>query len=143
MNRYDEHLTPALMARAQRHLVAKAISEFSHERLLAPVAAGERWTLTTRDGRTTYSFTARVHALEHWVLDLDSLTRTVGGQAAELDAQQFVAEFAPRLGIPEQLLPTYLEELASTLGAAAWKLGQPRPTADELVHADYRRSKRR
>jgi len=137
MNRYDEHLTPALMARAQRHLVAKAISEFSHERLLEPLAAGEAWTLTTPDGRTTYSFTARVHALEHWVLDLDSLTRTVGGHAAELDAQQFVAEFAPRLGIPEQLLPTYLEELASTLGAAAWKLGQSRPTADELVHADY------
>ena len=30
------HLSPAAMATAQRHLVAKAIAEFTHERLLAP-----------------------------------------------------------------------------------------------------------
>ena len=34
------HLNPATLARAQRGLVAKAITEFTHERLIAPVA---RW----------------------------------------------------------------------------------------------------
>ena len=35
------HLSPDLLARAQRHLVAKAIGEFSHERLLEPVEDGD------------------------------------------------------------------------------------------------------
>ena len=41
------------------------------------------------------------------------------------------------LGIPDQLLPTYLEEIASTLAAAAWKLRHRRVPVAELVDADY------
>lgn len=146
--RYDEHLTPALMARAQRHLVAKAISELSHERLLAPERVDppvegvaqrpsrDHYVLTTPGG-STYTFTARVHPLEHWVVDESSIERAVGGRPAELDAQELVVELADVLGIPPQLLPTYLEELASTLGSAAWKLAHARLSARDLVHADY------
>ena len=35
------HLNPRTMAAAQRHLVAKALAEFAHERLLAPVRVDE------------------------------------------------------------------------------------------------------
>ncbi|RHW22421.1 GNAT family N-acetyltransferase [Nocardioides immobilis] len=125
------HLTPALMDRAHRHLVAKAIGEYAHERLLAPEPDGSRpgwWTLTA--GTSTYSFSARVHALEHWVVDPASIEPAP-------DAQAFVAELAPTLGIPDQLLPTYLEEIASTLAAAAWKLRHRRVPVAELVDADY------
>ena len=38
------HLNPAAMAVAHRHLVAKALAEFAHERLLAP---GRRRTTAT------------------------------------------------------------------------------------------------
>ncbi|WP_309136267.1 IucA/IucC family protein [Nocardioides campestrisoli] len=137
---YDEHLTPELMARAQRHLVTKAIAEFSHERMLSPAPSAEeagRFALASPDGRTCYSFTARVLPLEHWVVDEASLTRTVDGAPAELDAQDFVAEMAPLLGIPDRLLPLYSEELAATLAAAAWKLARPRPTVEELLDAGY------
>ena len=142
--RYDDHLRPELLERAQRHLVAKAISEFSHERLLTPTAVSlveERapasvskprtYTLTTPG--SLYSFTARVHPLEHWVLDEESLTRTVDGRPADLDVQELVVELAEVLGIPDPLLPTYLEELAATLAAATWKLAHSHLSAADLV----------
>ncbi|WP_435770312.1 GNAT family N-acetyltransferase [Nocardioides sp. SYSU DS0651] len=133
-----DHLAPDLMARAQRHLLAKAIGEYAHERLVAPERRADgRWQLDA--GRSSYCFTARVHALEHWVVDPGSIGRTVAGRPAEPDVQAFVAELAPVLGIPEQLLPTYLEEVAATLAAGAWKLRHRQLPVAELVDADYQR----
>lgn len=133
------HLRPAPMARAQRHLVAKAISEYAHERLVTPRraadSAADHWVLETPG--SSYTFAARVHALEHWVVDEESLVRTVDGDPAPLDAQDLVAELAPVLGIPPALLPVHLEEIASTLAAASWKLVNKTLTAQELVEADY------
>lgn len=70
------HLTPALMDRAHRHLVAKAIGEYAHERLVTPVPDPVRsgwWTLET--GGSSYSFRARRYPLDHWVVDPASLRR--------------------------------------------------------------------
>jgi siderophore synthetase component len=131
----SEHLTPATMAEAQRRLVAKAIAEFAHERLLTPEQTDTGWRVTT--GTSAYTFTARVHALEHWVIDARSLTRTVLGEAAPLDAQELIVECNDRLGIPAPLLPTYLEEIASTLASSAWKQVNHSTSSAELVHADY------
>ncbi len=125
------HLTPAFMDRAHRHLVAKAIGEYAHERLIAPDPDSERpgwWRLMA--GPSSYSFRARVHRLEHWVVDPASIDPAP-------DAQVFIAELAPVLGIPDQLLPTYLEEIGSTLAAAAWKLRYRRIPVADLVGADY------
>lgn len=135
------HLNPDLMARAQRHLVAKALSEFSHERLIAPVAErGQdgrdgRWRVET--GLSSYTFTARVKRLEHWVVDADSIERALDGEPREPDAQELVAELAPVLGIPDSLLPTYLEEIASTLASTAWKLRHRAVPVADLVDAGY------
>jgi siderophore synthetase component len=133
----QSHLTPDTLARAQRHLVTKAIAEFAHERLLAPVAEGDRWLLTTPAGDTTYSFAASRLALDHWALDASSLVRAVKDEPAEPDAQEFVVEFAELLGIPDALLPTYLEEIAATLASACWKLTHSTATVDDLLTADY------
>ncbi len=130
-----EHLTPAVMAESQRRLVAKALSEFAHERLLTPTETPGGWQVVA--GPSTYDFTARVHALEHWVIDAASLTRTVHGKAARLDALELVVECTDVLRIPAVLLPTYLEEIASTLASSAWKLVHHTSTSAELVHADY------
>ena len=46
-------------------------------------------------------------------------------------------EFAEVLGIPPALLPTYLEEVASTLASSAWKLQHHDTTAADLVDASY------
>ncbi|MEU4426549.1 GNAT family N-acetyltransferase [Actinoplanes sp. NPDC024001] len=118
------HLRPEAIEYAHRRLIAKAIAEFSHERLITPVAEGDRY----RFGANT--FTAKRYELEHWVVDPDSLD-------GPLDALDFIAGLRDTLGIPEKLLGTYLEEISATLAGTAWKYTHRRETADELVHADF------
>lgn len=129
------HLAPATMARAHRDLVAKAIAELTHERLLAPEPTADGWRLDL--GATTYAFRARRHPLEHWVVDPASLRRTTDGQERPVDAQDFVLDARDRLGLPDELLAVYLEEIASTLASAAWKLTHHRLSSADLVHADH------
>ncbi|WP_253903785.1 GNAT family N-acetyltransferase [Brevibacterium sp. CT2-23B] len=158
------HLNGDAFAVVQRHLVAKALSEFAHERLIAPVSLGEgegaaangsahpvggaasangegqTWELSI-DGASRYTFTARVLPLEHWVIDEASITRWRDGTEVPLDAQELVVELQDELSIPEDLISTYLEELASTLAGAAFKLEDARagrrPDARALVEADF------
>jgi siderophore synthetase component len=166
------HLNADAFAVVQRHLVAKALSEFAHERLITPVRvsadagnasadagdhgptsadAGEggptsadagdgTWELAV-DGGTRYTFTARLLPLEHWVIDEDSITRRRDGAEAALDVQELVVELQEDLALPEDLISTYLEELASTLAGAAFKLEDARagkrPDARGLVDADF------
>ena len=129
------HLTPTLMDRAQRHLVAKALGEFAHERLIAPVPYDDRWQVAA--GPSSYVFAARRHLLDHWVVDPASIVRTVDGAPVAADAQELIAELAPALDIPDSLLPTYLEEVAATLAAGAWKLRHRSVPVARLVDAGY------
>lgn len=71
------HLTPDRWARATRHLIRKALAEFSHERLLHPVRAPgtSAYTVSGDSGTTTYRFTATRLALDHWHIDPASITR--------------------------------------------------------------------
>lgn len=76
------HLQPELWDRANRHLVRKALAEFSHERILAPEVAKDAeaiqdpadaeavpaltaYRVVSDDGSTEYSFAARVLDLDH------------------------------------------------------------------------------
>ncbi|WIE78691.1 GNAT family N-acetyltransferase [Curtobacterium sp. MCSS17_016] len=125
------HLRPEHLEPAERHLVAKAIAEFTHERLIAPVPDGDGWRLEA--GESTYRFRARQHVLEHWSMDEASLTRTRAGVSAPLSAQELVLELRAVLGIPDELLGTYLEEIASTLASAAAKHRRGGPSAAQLA----------
>jgi len=131
------HLSPAHLAQAQRHLVAKAIAEFSHERLLSPEPITAGWRLVAPDADVEYRFEAARTRLEHWAVDEASLHRFVDGAPADLDAQAFILEFQPLLGLSDQLLPIYLEEIASTLASASFKIARGGPSADELLTADF------
>ncbi len=131
------HLTPSNLALAQRHLVAKAIAEFSHERLLSPEPHGDGWRIETPLGGAVYLFGAARTELEHWVIDEETLRRLVDGEPAALDAQALILELQPTLGLSDALLPTYLEEIASTLGGAAFKIGRGGPSAAEITEADF------
>lgn len=125
------HLRPEHLEPAERHLVAKAIAEFTHERLIAPTQEGDAWRLDAGD--STYRFRARQHLLEHWSMDEASLTRTRAGSPAPLSAQDLVLELRDVLGIPDELLGTYLEEIASTLASAAAKHRRGGPSAAQLA----------
>ncbi|HET6737769.1 MAG TPA: IucA/IucC family siderophore biosynthesis protein [Kribbella sp.] len=107
-------------------LVRKALAEFSHERILTPVADGNRYSV----GR--YRFTARRYPLNHW--DISSVVRD---DSRPVDALDFITEFHQQLGIGREMLPVYLEEISSTLASAAYKLSKPDLTAAELVDADF------
>ncbi|WP_299051880.1 IucA/IucC family protein [uncultured Nocardioides sp.] len=137
---HPAHYAPDLLAAAQRHLVAKAVAEYTHERLLAPehdpAGGTDGWRLASPDGRSVLTFRAEVLPLEHWLVDESSLVRTVDGAPADLDAQAFVVEHAEALGIPPRMQPLYLEELAATLAAACWKLAHRTESAADLAHAD-------
>lgn len=129
-----DHLTPEVLDRAQRLLVAKAVAELSHERLLHPRPDGDGWTLDAGD--VVYRFAARRHPLEHWVVDPGSIRAERDARPVDPDVLTFVASLAGDLGLTDELLPVYLEELASTLRAAAWTLVHHDHTVDDLLHAD-------
>ena len=129
------HLTGHAMRRAHRHLCAKALAEFSHERLLAPEPGADPGSYEVRAGRETWTFRARVLPLEHWVIDEATLRRELDGSPAEPDAQELIIALAPVLGIPESLMGIYLEEIAATLGSAAFCLHHRDRPAQELAEA--------
>ncbi|WOF22970.1 GNAT family N-acetyltransferase [Microbacterium betulae] len=137
------YLRPDLLRHGHRHLVAKALSEFAHERLIAPQRGPEEgeWELEVADGSSRYAFRARVLPLEHWAIDEASIRRSRGGASAELDVLELVLELQPLLGLPEDLVAVYLEELSSTLASAASKrhraLAGETPTAEALLDAGF------
>lgn len=120
------HLRPEAITFAHRRLIAKAIAEFSHERLITPVLdeGGSQYRFGD------HTFRAKRYPLEHWVVDPDSIE-------GPLDALDFIAGLRETLGIPEKLLGTYLEEISATLAGIAWKFAHRRETAEDLVHAGF------
>lgn len=132
------HLTPGLWAEANRQLIRKGLAEFTHERLLTPKDLGEgRYAVPSDDGRTEYRFTARRFALDHWQVDAGSVTRHRDGGPLPLDALQFFTELRGSLGLSDEILPVYLEEISSTLSGTAYKLAKPEASAAELARAGF------
>ncbi|BAS06981.1 rhizobactin siderophore biosynthesis protein RhbF [Arthrobacter sp. Hiyo4] len=138
------HLAPERWATANRHLVRKALAEFLHERILKPQCLGSGrgatgpdepavYVVRSDDGSTAYSFTARVLELEHWSVDAASIRCTRSGGDAAPDALRFITEFKDTLGIREEMLPVYLEEISSTLAGHSYKQWLGQPSAAELA----------
>ncbi|MGA7203130.1 MAG: IucA/IucC family siderophore biosynthesis protein [Specibacter sp.] len=140
------HLTPHHWAVANRHLVRKALAEFSHERLITPVpVAANSYVLASDDGAVEYRFIASLLSLDHWAIDASSIRRTRRGTDAArpdgtgpdrelpLDALEFIIEFRGSLGISSEVLPTYLEEISSTLASHAYKQHAARPGSEQLA----------
>ncbi|CAN7217682.1 IucA/IucC family siderophore biosynthesis protein [Microbacterium maritypicum] len=131
------HLTIDSLERAQRHLVAKALAEFSHERLIAPEPSGDGWRVGLPSTAVEYRFRAMRTELEHWIIEESSIRRLIDGTDAVLDAQQLILELQPTLGLSDELLPLYLEEIASTLAGSMFKIARGGPSARELAGADF------
>ncbi|GAA0931959.1 MULTISPECIES: IucA/IucC family protein [Streptomyces violaceusniger group] len=133
------HLTPDLWDRAGRLLIRKALAEFTHERLLAPeLDPTGRYAVTSDDGAVTYRFAARVLSLDHWLVEADSITRhDRTGAELPLDALDFFIELRGRLGLSEDILPVYLEEISSTLSGTAFKLAGEPVAAAQLAKSGF------
>ncbi|TDB73753.1 IucA/IucC family siderophore biosynthesis protein [Micromonospora sp. KC723] len=133
-----DHLTPRRWAEANRLLVRKALAEFAHERLVSPEPIGtDRYRVRADDGTVEYRFQARLLALDHWRIDPASITRHAGDRELPLDAVDLCLELRGALGLSDEVLPVYLEEITSTLAGTAYKLGKPQVSAADLVEADF------
>ncbi|WP_020131785.1 IucA/IucC family protein [Streptomyces sp. 303MFCol5.2] len=131
------HLSPERWEKANRLLVRKALAEFAHERLITPQEKDGRFVVRSDDGLTHYRFTATRHALDHWQVDADSITRTRDETELPLTALDFFIELKKTLGLSEEILPVYLEEISSTLSGTCYKLTKPRITSAELVRSGF------
>ncbi|GGT91834.1 MULTISPECIES: IucA/IucC family protein [Streptomyces] len=132
------HLTPARWADANRALIRKGLAEFAHERLLDPQELGEsRYRVLSDDGATEYRFTADRFALDHWQVYPDSISCHRGDEQLPLDGLRFITDLRGALGLSDEILPVYLEEISSTLAGTAYKSTKPRVSAAELARADF------
>ncbi|MEU0214948.1 IucA/IucC family siderophore biosynthesis protein [Streptomyces sp. NPDC006265] len=131
------HLSPERWEQAGRLLVRKALAEFAHERLITPEQDGESYVVRSDDGLTSYRFSADRRALDHWQVDADSITRHRNGTEVPLAALDFFIELQKSLGLSDDILPVYLEEISSTLSGTCYKLTKPKTTAAELARGDF------
>ncbi|MFC5217257.1 IucA/IucC family protein [Streptomyces coerulescens] len=131
------HLSPHRWARANRLLIRKALAEFAHERLITPEQEGDQYVVRSDDGLTRYTFTAVLRALDHWQVDADSITRHRDGAELPLTALDFFIELQKSLGLSDEVLPVYLEEISSTLSGTCYKLTKPQVPVAELVGSGF------
>ncbi|MBG0855038.1 IucA/IucC family siderophore biosynthesis protein [Streptomyces spinoverrucosus] len=131
------HLSPHRWARANRLLIRKALAEFAHERLITPEKNGDQYVVRSDDGLTRYTFTAVVRALDHWQIDADSITRHRDSAELPLAALDFFIELKQTLGLSDEILPVYLEEISSTLSGTCYKLTKPQVPVAELVKSGF------
>jgi siderophore synthetase component len=135
------HLQPSTWLKVNRLHVRKIIAEFAHELLITPVlttteAGWGYYNLSPAEG-IDYRFRAKLLSLDHWYIDTGSIEKQVNRTPAPLDAVQFITEFSEQLGFDPVLLPTYLEEIISTLYGSAYMHTYNTITATELTAADY------
>ncbi|WP_329465060.1 IucA/IucC family protein [Streptomyces sp. NBC_01431] len=145
------HLNPARWAEANRLLIRKALAEFAHERLLTPEPLGDglsrgpgrarpgetAFRVRSDDGRVEYRFTASRFALDHWQVFAESISRHGREGQLPLDALDFFIEMRTALGLSDEILPVYLEEISSTLSGTAYKLTKPEITSAELARSGF------
>jgi siderophore synthetase component len=139
---FAAHLTPEVWAQANRLLLRKAIAEYAHEiiiepELLRPGQGGfALYQVCSDDGAACYQFEARRLALRHWYIKPESIRKQVKGADQPLDALQFIIECRQRLGIRDELLPIYLDEISSTLFGSAYKrMKADAPSSAQLADA--------
>ncbi|MEU1296758.1 IucA/IucC family siderophore biosynthesis protein [Streptomyces sp. NPDC005840] len=131
------HLSPERWEKANRLLIRKALAEFAHERLITPEPDGDGYVVRGDDGLTTYRFAATRHALDHWQVDADSITRRQGESELPLAALDFFIELRGALGLSDEILPVYLEEISSTLSGTCFKLAKPQVPSAELARSGF------
>lgn len=136
------HIQPEIWAKANRHLIRKALCEFSHELLLKPKkeSSNDNWnhySLLADDQTIEYQFKAQLLALNHWHIETSSITKMKNNAILPLDAILFIKEFQKNLGIAKEILPSYIEEITSTLYGSAYKLLKNSPTSKQLATADF------
>ncbi|UUF13431.1 MULTISPECIES: IucA/IucC family protein [Flavobacterium] len=135
-----QHLTKENWDKANVILLKKTLSEFAHELLILPKKkVSNSYSISSPDKKLEYTFEANILALNHWSIAVDSIRKTIEGKKSPLRLLEFIIEFKDVLGISESLLPTYLEEITSTLYSTAYKIANEKYTSKDLLELDYQK----
>ncbi|MFC7772610.1 GNAT family N-acetyltransferase [Flavobacterium sp. GCM10027622] len=137
-----QHIDSKSWNKANLLLVKKAICEFSHELLIAPKIINENgnwnnYVLITDDESIEYHFKSQLLALNHLAIDENSIIKRKNNEVVTIDAVDFILEFKKSIGISEDIIPSYIEEIISTLYGSAYKLVKNNPPAHALAKADF------
>ena len=137
------HIQPELWVKVNTLLIKKAICEFNHELLIEPKVIeelGDGWnmySLKADNPTIQYEFSAKKLALNHlWISEV-SIQKYVEKKSVQLDAILFIKEFRKQLGMDDNAMPVYLEEIVSTLYGSAFKHVKGNPGSMDLVSADF------
>jgi len=137
------HLNADSWALINRRHIRKILAEFAHEGIILPQllrthAGGGSYQLAVPSKpEVIYYFDASILALNHWSIDPDSIVKQQSGQTVPLDSLAFVVEFNSEMGIEQEMLPVYMEEISSTLSGSTYTYFQGKKSADELVGSTY------
>jgi siderophore synthetase component len=133
-----QHINEGNWNKANALLLKKTLSEFAHELLIVPQSStANNYTLFTNDKTIEYQFQAQILHLNHWNIAIDSIEKFHNGTPTSLNLLDFILEFQDDLGISTELLPTYLEEITSTIYSKAYMIANESHTSEELVGKDY------
>ncbi|WP_217704359.1 IucA/IucC family siderophore biosynthesis protein [Aquimarina sp. TRL1] len=136
------HLIPEIWEKVNRLHTRKILSELAHELIITPELqqTNNHWghyKVIADTPEITYTFKAKKYALDHWHIDPKSITKYHHKEKQPLDSLKFIIEFRHTLGISDEMLPTYMEEITSTLFSAAFKYKKETFDAASLVHQDF------
>lgn len=138
-----QHIQPKVWQQANTLLVKKALCEFSHELLIQPEIIEKlennynHYRAFADNKEISYEFIAKPMMLNHFLIEEKSIKKYVNGVSETLDAIYFIKEFRKVLGIADEKMPVYIEEIISTLYGSAFKITKGNPIAKELAKADF------
>ncbi|WP_299004215.1 GNAT family N-acetyltransferase [uncultured Shewanella sp.] len=139
-------IQPDVWALVNRLHVKKCIAELAHEKVITPVLlsnesnktdAWKHYELQADQAGVSYFFKAQKLALSHWLIDENSIEKRINDEVSDLDSLLFIIEFCQSLNIDPDKLPTYMEEISSTLCGSAYKYTKNGLTSQELTQADF------
>lgn len=126
-----EHLNDNIWVKVNTLLIKKCICEFSHEQLIQPQLLEEgdwnKYVLKTDIEEIVYSFEAKPMELNYMYVNTSSIRKVENNKPVRLDAISFIQELKGSLNIPEEIYPSYLEEIISTLYSNAYKQAKSSP----------------
>lgn len=137
------HLSPTRWEKVNRQLLRKILAEFAHERIINPQLQteidgwGQYILPVPSNEQLSYRFSAKILSLNHWHIEPYSIEKFDGDSSLPLDSLRFIVEFNQEMGISQDMLPVYMEEVCSTLSGSAYTSHHGKVSAADLVGADY------
>ena len=136
------HLQPDVWQKVNRLHLRKVIAELAHELVILPKELYNKqgwgyYVLPADDPAIEYRFRAKLLQLDQWYIDTASIEKLVNNNSHPLSSLSFIIEFKQTIGISEEVLPVYLEEINSTLCGSAYMHTYNTTTAADLAVATY------